>query len=340
MIFTGVKGDADAAFRDADYVRRERFSVQRHTALPMEPRGVLAEWDAAQRPDDGAGRGKGAVLQPRYPGGNAGPVAGPGRPDRERCWRRLWRPRRVLSRGFPDPVRRAACRPPGPLARGPARASDGDEPCARGGLRDRDRLPQRRHDPRRARRGLRRPRGLCPHQWVDPAAHLGAMPHRPVSRAECADHLDGAAHQQDPVRHLSRARPLRGLVLLRAADRAGGARPGDRQRRDASAQPDRRRRDAVPAAPAGAGRSGRSIPSATAATIAKPSNAVLPSSAGTKNWRCKAARSTGATTASPSPALSRAAEPVQRRRRGSSSRRMARSRSMSARLPSGRASKR
>jgi carbon-monoxide dehydrogenase large subunit len=49
MVFTGVKGDADAAFRVADYVRRERFAVQRYTALPMEPRGVLAEWDAAQR---------------------------------------------------------------------------------------------------------------------------------------------------------------------------------------------------------------------------------------------------------------------------------------------------
>src|SRR2546423_6962133 len=49
MVFTGVKGDADAAFRDADYVRRERFAVHRHTALPMEPRGVLAEWDSAQR---------------------------------------------------------------------------------------------------------------------------------------------------------------------------------------------------------------------------------------------------------------------------------------------------
>ena len=48
MVFTGVKGDADAAFRDADYVRRDRFAVQRHTALPMEPRGVLAEWDAVE----------------------------------------------------------------------------------------------------------------------------------------------------------------------------------------------------------------------------------------------------------------------------------------------------
>ena len=48
MVFTGVKGDADAAFRNAEYVRCERFAVQRYTALPMEPRGLLAEWDAAQ----------------------------------------------------------------------------------------------------------------------------------------------------------------------------------------------------------------------------------------------------------------------------------------------------
>ena len=48
MAFTAVIGDAEAAFRDAPYVRRECFQVQRYTALPMEPRGVLAEWDAAQ----------------------------------------------------------------------------------------------------------------------------------------------------------------------------------------------------------------------------------------------------------------------------------------------------
>src|SRR5712671_2629443 len=48
MTFTAVSGDVDAAFRDAPYVRRECFQVQRYTALPMEPRGVLAEWDAAQ----------------------------------------------------------------------------------------------------------------------------------------------------------------------------------------------------------------------------------------------------------------------------------------------------
>ena len=48
MTFTGVTGDADAAFREAPYIRRECFQVQRYTALPMEPRGVLAEWDAVQ----------------------------------------------------------------------------------------------------------------------------------------------------------------------------------------------------------------------------------------------------------------------------------------------------
>ena len=48
MAFTAVSGDADAAFREAAYVKRECFQVQRYTALPMEPRGLLAEWDGAQ----------------------------------------------------------------------------------------------------------------------------------------------------------------------------------------------------------------------------------------------------------------------------------------------------
>jgi len=46
-IFTANAGDADAAFRSAVYVRRERFRVQRMTAMTMETRGLLAEWDAA-----------------------------------------------------------------------------------------------------------------------------------------------------------------------------------------------------------------------------------------------------------------------------------------------------
>jgi carbon-monoxide dehydrogenase large subunit len=39
-------GDVETAFRDAAYTRREQFKVQRMTAMTMEPRGLLAEWDA------------------------------------------------------------------------------------------------------------------------------------------------------------------------------------------------------------------------------------------------------------------------------------------------------
>jgi carbon-monoxide dehydrogenase large subunit len=43
------RGDADQAFRVAPYIRREHFSVQRHTAVPMETRGLVAVWDAASQ---------------------------------------------------------------------------------------------------------------------------------------------------------------------------------------------------------------------------------------------------------------------------------------------------
>ncbi|HEY1982079.1 MAG TPA: xanthine dehydrogenase family protein molybdopterin-binding subunit [Xanthobacteraceae bacterium] len=43
---TGVRGDVEAGFKNAPYVKRERFRVQRHAAVPMETRGLLADWDA------------------------------------------------------------------------------------------------------------------------------------------------------------------------------------------------------------------------------------------------------------------------------------------------------
>jgi len=47
MTFTAECGDAVAAFAIAPYVRREKFRTGRHYGLTMEPRGVMAEWDAA-----------------------------------------------------------------------------------------------------------------------------------------------------------------------------------------------------------------------------------------------------------------------------------------------------
>ncbi|MGE0034539.1 MAG: xanthine dehydrogenase family protein molybdopterin-binding subunit [Xanthobacteraceae bacterium] len=48
-VFSARIGEnVDEAFARADYTRRERFSVQRHTALPMETRGLFAAWDDDQ----------------------------------------------------------------------------------------------------------------------------------------------------------------------------------------------------------------------------------------------------------------------------------------------------
>ena len=46
--YTAVLGDAAAAFKNAPFVRREKFRVNRHAAVPMEPRGLLAEWDGGK----------------------------------------------------------------------------------------------------------------------------------------------------------------------------------------------------------------------------------------------------------------------------------------------------
>ena len=43
--FTVSVGDVDAAFREAEVVTRGRYSVHRHTGMPMETRGVAADYD-------------------------------------------------------------------------------------------------------------------------------------------------------------------------------------------------------------------------------------------------------------------------------------------------------
>ncbi len=45
---TATRGDTDAAFKAAPYTRREHFRVQRHGAAPLEPRGLVGDWDAAR----------------------------------------------------------------------------------------------------------------------------------------------------------------------------------------------------------------------------------------------------------------------------------------------------
>jgi aerobic carbon-monoxide dehydrogenase large subunit len=42
-------GDIELAFAQADCVVRERFTISRQTAIPMEPRGLVAEFDSGRR---------------------------------------------------------------------------------------------------------------------------------------------------------------------------------------------------------------------------------------------------------------------------------------------------
>ena len=42
-------GDAEAAFAGAAYRRKERMKIHRHSAVPLETRGLVAEWDAGMR---------------------------------------------------------------------------------------------------------------------------------------------------------------------------------------------------------------------------------------------------------------------------------------------------
>ncbi len=47
LVLQARKGEADAVFAHAPYVRRERMKIGRHYGLAMEPRGLMAAWNDA-----------------------------------------------------------------------------------------------------------------------------------------------------------------------------------------------------------------------------------------------------------------------------------------------------
>ncbi len=135
---TAIRGDIDAAFAGAPYTRRDRFRVHRHTAMPMECRGLLADWQDGRLTLSGVTKVTFANRRVL-----AETTRRAGRRDRhggERCRRRLRRARRVLPGRFPDPVRRPPGGPPGEVDRGSPRAPVVDQPRPRRGMRAGDRL--------------------------------------------------------------------------------------------------------------------------------------------------------------------------------------------------------
>jgi carbon-monoxide dehydrogenase large subunit len=134
--YSVTSGDADAAFAKAEYTRRESFRCHRLTAVPLETRGLIAEWDARSRSSSFS-------APPRFCSSTvACRPCGPFRASIDMIELDVgggFGARRVLPEDFSSRPR-PPCRPSGQMDRGSPRASDVDQSLARGRLRPRDRL--------------------------------------------------------------------------------------------------------------------------------------------------------------------------------------------------------
>ena len=152
-LVTAEKGDIETAFRSADFTLRETFRTQRLSAMPMEARGLLAEWDAK------AGRlsVSGAAKLPFFNRRAMAQMMGLAEDAVDYIELDVGGGFGARGESIPrissSPMRRAGSdiRSDG---RGPARAFHGDRPFARSRMRDRDGVRSRRHDPGAAWRHL------------------------------------------------------------------------------------------------------------------------------------------------------------------------------------------
>ena len=176
--YVATFGDADAAFAKAEYTRRESFRCHRLTALPLETRGAIAEWNADKSRLTVFGATKVLFFNRRI----LAPMLGIAEDAIDMLEPDVGGGFGVRGEFYPEdfliPFAARAARPAGEMDRGPARAPDGDQSFARNGVRCRDRLPARRHDPRAARAYLRRHGRLYPHQRRRGAGEGGAVPAR------------------------------------------------------------------------------------------------------------------------------------------------------------------
>ena len=254
--YTVSRGSPDAAFAGAEYTRTETFRCHRHGAMPLETRGLVAEWDAVGGADDRVGRHQGDVLQPGHARADAraGPSGRGSRGARRRG--QLRRAGRVLPRGLPDPVRRDAGGPPGEVDRGPPRAPHDGEPLARDRVRAHDRRAAGWDDPRPPGPALRRHGRLRPDQRRGRPRQGRAVPAGTVPHRELRLRGERAGDQQDTHRDLPGPGPLRGEFLPRAPHRSHGGGPRARPGGGAAEEPPHAGGDALRDRQARAVRSG------------------------------------------------------------------------------------
>ena len=254
LVFQARKGDADAAFANAPYVRREHLRTGRHYGLTMEPRGVMATWDDADGKLTIYGAAKVPFFNRRILSAQIGlPVeqiemiendVGGGYGARGEFY-----PEDFLipfaARHVKRPVKWIEDRRENLMAMNHAREEECDleVACARDGTI----LAHPRRGPHRHGR-------LYADQRRGRRAQCLAVHGRAVPRAARQDRLVALDDQQDAGRHLSRAGPLRGQLLPRAHDRHDRRRSRHRPHRIPPQEPDHEQRAALSDRPCAADR--------------------------------------------------------------------------------------
>ena len=238
-------GDLAGAFARAHAVVALRLAVGRHSGVPLETRGAIARYDAAR----GLLELHGAAKIPHI---NRRAIAGMLGLPLERI--HLYEGHvgggfGIRGELYPEDV--LACLAALRLQRPVKWIEDRREHLlAANHARDqvheiRAAVDAQRLHPRHRRRVLDRSGRLCPHPCGDRHGSHRGDPAGPLRSAGLSLARPHPPHQQDAMRHLSGARPLRGHFCARTADRCdrGPARP--RPAGGPPGQPDRPGRDAV-----------------------------------------------------------------------------------------------
>jgi Molybdopterin-binding domain of aldehyde dehydrogenase len=173
-------GEAGRAFAEAPGSSRPR---SRHTGVPLETRGLVADWDAGRRRLTIWG----ATLVAHYHRTVLSRLLGaPDRPHHlpiDRFRTQLRRPRRLLPGGLPGRSPRSHDRPAREVGRGPRGAPRGHQPRAGTDPRRQGRLRRRRAAARSQRRDLARQGQLLQADGRPRRRHHARHPPRPVPPA-------------------------------------------------------------------------------------------------------------------------------------------------------------
>ena len=238
-------GDVEAAFAKAHAVVELDLAIGRHSGVPLETRGAIARYDEARDVLEMHG----AAKVPHWNRDTLARMLGRAPESVQLYEGHVGGGFGIRGEIYPEDVLVCAAalhfKQADQMDRGPARAPDRRQPFAPAAAPHQGRHRQRRSHPRHRRRIFPRQWRLYAHARRDRARPRGRHAAGALSRAGLSRHRPYPPHQQDALRHLSRAGALR--IDLRARAAAGRHRGESRRRpgRDPPPQPDRQERHAL-----------------------------------------------------------------------------------------------